>query len=271
MMTLRISRLCKGAISVLVAVLVFAVCSPASAGTTAGPKAYYLALGDSLAYGYQPDGDVVQGYADDFYANLQAHGTRSLTNLACPGETTGTFIHGGCPYWWTRKTLYTGSQLNAALAFISSHRGRVSPVTIDIGANDVLAAFDPSTCTVGSNWPTVLSTFDSNFSSILSQLRSALKGQGDLVTMNYYDPYQNQCASNPQVLSLLQTFNAHIASDAAAYSVPVADVFTSFGGATTPNPNICSYTWMCSPFNDIHATSQGYAVIASTFETTVGY
>lgn len=270
MITRPFRRLCNAAIPVLAAVLVLAVYTPTSAAT-ARPKAYYLALGDSLAYGYQPDGDVVQGYADDFYANLQTYGTRYLTNLACPGETTGTFIHGGCPYWWTRKTLYTGSQLDAALAFLSSHRGQVSPVTIDIGANDVLAAFDPSTCTVGANWPAVLSTFDSNFSFILGQLRSALKGQGDLVAMNYYDPYQNQCASNPEVLSLLQTFNQHIASDAAAYNVPVADVFTAFGGATTPNPNICTYTWMCSPFNDIHATDQGYAVIASTFETTVGY
>lgn len=271
MITRPFRPLLRGAVPVLVGVLVLAVYTPTSAAGAAGPKAYYLALGDSLAYGYQPDGDIVQGYADDFYADLQAQGARSLTNLACPGETSGTFIHGGCPYWWTRKTLYTGSQLDAALAFISGHRGRVSPVTIDIGANDALAAFDPSTCTVGTNWPTVLSTFDSNFSFILGQLRSALKGQGDLVAMNYYDPYQNQCASKPEVLSLLQTFNAHIASDAAAYGVPVADVFTSFGGATTPNPNICSYTWMCSAFNDIHATNQGYAVIASTFESTVGY
>jgi hypothetical protein len=33
-----------------------------------------------------------------------------------------------------------------------------------------------------------LATFDSNFSSILAQLRTALQGTGDLVTMNYYFP-----------------------------------------------------------------------------------
>lgn len=271
MVARRFRPLCNAALLALAAVLVLAVSTPTSAATTAGPKTYYLALGDSLAYGYQPDLDIVHGYADDFYTDLRAHGTRSLTNLACPGETTGTFIHGGCRYWWSRKTLYVGSQLHAALAFIASHLGRVSPVTIDIGANDMLAAFNPSTCTVDANWRTVLSTFDSNFTFILGQLRSALQRRGDLVAMNYYDPYQNQCASHPEVLSLLQTFNAHISSDAAANNVPVADVFTSFGGATTPNPNICSYTWMCSPFNDIHATNKGYAVMASTFEATIGY
>src|SRR5437763_9644375 len=106
MLTRCFRPLYSGALPVLVAVLVLAVYTPTSAATTVGPKAYYLALGDSLAYGYQPDGDIVHGYADDFYTDLQPHGTMSLTNLACPGETSGTFIHGGCPYWWTRKTIY---------------------------------------------------------------------------------------------------------------------------------------------------------------------
>src|SRR5579885_1869040 len=37
-----------------------------------GPKAYYLALGDSLAFGYQPNLNWAGGYASDFYTNLQA-------------------------------------------------------------------------------------------------------------------------------------------------------------------------------------------------------
>ena len=51
----------------------------------------------------------------------------------------------------------------------------------------------------------------------------------------------------------------------------MADVFTAFGGPATPNPTICSYTWMCSFFHDIHATDRGYAVIAGAFEATTGY
>jgi lysophospholipase L1-like esterase len=243
----------------------------AQAATLVGPKAYYLALGDSLAYGYQPDGDIWQGYANDFYANLSAHGTSHLKNLACPGETSGTFIHGGCPYWWARKSIYFGSQLSAALSFVHAHPGQVSPVTIDIGANDAMSALDSSTCTVRPNWAAVLSAFDANFSSILSQLQAALHGTGDLVAMNYYDPYQNQCASNPDVLAKLETLNAHIAADASTYAVPVADVFTAFGGATTPNPAICADTWMCSIFHDIHANNAGYGIIAGAFERTTGY
>ena len=69
----------------------------------------------------------------------------------------------------------------------------------------------------------------------------------------------------------MQQLDATIAGDAAAFGVPVATVFTAFGGAPTPNANICSYTWMCSSYNDIHATTAGYGVIAGTFEGVTGY
>ncbi len=36
--------------------------------TLVGPKSFYLALGNSLAYSYQPDLRDNQGYADDFSA-----------------------------------------------------------------------------------------------------------------------------------------------------------------------------------------------------------
>lgn len=86
--------------------------------------------------------------------------------------------------------------------------------------------------------------------------------------MDYYDPYQNIC---PNSVSYVQQLDTTIANDAAAFGVPVATVFTAFGGATTPNPNICGYTWMCSSYTDIHATRTGYGVIAGAFESVTGY
>jgi|SRR5579884_2735181 len=243
----------------------------AHATTAVGPKTYYLALGDSLAYGYQPNYNFNSGYANDFYANLRSHGTTSLINMACPDESTATFMNGGCPYSWLRKTFYSGSQLNAAVNYIKAHAGKVSPVTLDIGANDVLPLINSSTCTIASNWSTALSTFNTNFNTILQKLNAALAGKGDLIVMTYYDPYQNQCASNPNVLADLETMNADIQSDAATYNARVADVSTAFGGATTPNPNICSYTWMCASQHDIHASNTGYSVMASAFESAAGY
>src|SRR6516164_1454925 len=100
------------------------------------PASYYLALGDSLSQGVQPDaaGTSVptgQGYPDQLYAALhRSQPALRLVKLGCPGETTATMIHGGiCRY-------RDGSQLAATVAFLSAHRGHVVLVTIDIGAND---------------------------------------------------------------------------------------------------------------------------------------
>src|SRR5216684_5678462 len=62
-----------------------------------GPKQHYLALGDSLAFGFQPNGDFTHGYVPDFFQqDLQKDGVKDFLNLGCPGETSTTFITGGC-------------------------------------------------------------------------------------------------------------------------------------------------------------------------------
>lgn len=271
----------RGSIRTLCLLLVLAVLPAgwsvrsASAASVVSPKSYYLALGDSLAFGYQPNFDWSHGYAQDLYANLRTHGATSSVNYGCAGETAYTFIHGGCPYhnFLMLHNYYSGTQLSAAVNFIKAHPGKVSPVTIDIGANDLKSLINTSTCAV-SDYTGPLATFDSNFKYILTQLASALAGKGTIVVMNYYDPYQNSC---PNTVPLVQTFNSHIASDSAAVAsaqstvIPVADVFTAFGGPASPNSTICSDTWMCSSYNDIHANDAGYSVIAGAFESAYGY
>jgi lysophospholipase L1-like esterase len=245
-----------------------------SASSLVGPKSYYLALGDSLAFGYQPNLDFSHSYPAQWYSsNLSKHQVKSYTNYGCNGETSATFVNGGCPYSYLLHTYYSGSQLNAAVKFIQAHPGAVSPVSLDIGANDLLPDINSSTCAVSSTWATDLANLDSRLTgTILPQLTAALTVNGartgDLVMMNYYDPYQNIC---PTSLSYVQTLNQHLASDAAQFGVPVSDVFTAFGGATTPNANICTDTWMCSSSKNIHATTTGYGVIANTFGATTGY
>jgi hypothetical protein len=69
------------------------------------PVSYYLALGDSLAVGVQPDAagtsvETRSGYADQLYAALRrSHPGLRLVKLGCPGETTVTMMKGGiCTY-----------------------------------------------------------------------------------------------------------------------------------------------------------------------------
>jgi hypothetical protein len=189
------------AISLTVALLMSVFLTPAAfAGqqprSTAlvGPKTYYLALGDLLAFGYQLNLSCSHSYPQQWYSNDRSkHHITSYTNYGCNGETSNTMIKGGCPYSFLLHNYYLGSQLNAALSFLKTHAGNVSPVSFDIGANDLLPDINSSTCAVSSTWSRDLATLDTNLTqTILPKLTAALTANGartgDLVMMNYYDP-----------------------------------------------------------------------------------
>ena len=91
------------AAALLLALLPVAHPATATTPTPVGPRTFYLALGNSLAWGYQPNWDIVQGYAEDLYLHLlrrgsffhlPPRGTLFEINMACSGETTTTFIAG---------------------------------------------------------------------------------------------------------------------------------------------------------------------------------
>jgi hypothetical protein len=147
--TTRVARLlCV----IVVAVVTLVSSPPASADTPPKfkpPKSYYLALGDSITYGFQlskaraglPPSAFNTGYVDDFGARLQQIRPDITTvNYGCPGEMTDSFINGPCP--WTAgggqlHDSFSGSQLNAAVAFLRAHPGDVSPITLTLWGNDV--------------------------------------------------------------------------------------------------------------------------------------
>jgi lysophospholipase L1-like esterase len=239
-----------------------------------GAKNYYLALGDSLAFGLQPNSDFTHGYVDDLFQILHQEGVKAVANMGCPGETSVTFIQGGCPSPIPPHFPYTGPQLNAAVNFLKANAGKVSIVTLDIGANDVLHDTNPNTCAVDiSGFNTDLATLDSNLKgTILPALHKALTPKGQvtdrIVMMNYYDPLQNFC---PNTVPFTQTLNQHLAADVSGFG-SIVDVFGAFGGPGVPNPNICTYTWICTapPLGpNIHATDLGYSVIADTFAAAI--
>jgi lysophospholipase L1-like esterase len=228
-----------------------------------GPKTYYLALGDSLAYGYQPDFNWDDGYNDDFYAYLQStDGNLSITNYACPGETSVSFLTNTCPFKFLVKNWYWPSQMQAALNFIAAHPGQVSPVTLDMGANDLLSCFSNGNINQ-SCAQQAFTNVEQNLPIIYSNLVSALHGQGDLLIMDYYDPYISQY---PSTIPYVEQLNQIIQTDAARYGIPVVDIYPQFTSGT-----ICSYTWICSIFNDVHCNDTGYSVIAGDFEQLYPY
>jgi lysophospholipase L1-like esterase len=121
----------------------------------APPKGYYLALGDSIAYGFQtgkalaglPPEAFNTGYADLFAARLrQLQPQITTVNYSCPGESTTSFLQ-PCIWKTSGHALhndYTGSQLDAALAFLAAHRGQVSPITLSLNGNDITPSYRPA-------------------------------------------------------------------------------------------------------------------------------
>jgi lysophospholipase L1-like esterase len=259
----------------------------ASATSEATSAPYYLALGDSLAQGVQPDltGQNIntdQGYADDLYSAYrhQVPGLQ-LAKLGCTAETTTTMIQGGvCSYG------PNPSQLDAATAFLRTHN--VILITIDIGGDNVDTCLSNS----GINLPCIYSgiaTADTDLPTILSELRTAAP-DAQIVGMNYYDPFLADWLQGAtgqtiatQSVSLTQTFNKLLETIYAAFGVSVADVqssyqttnFTPVTGIGLPVnvAAICTLTWMCAPpplgGND-HANLLGYGIIASTLQQQIG-
>ena len=113
------------------------------------PKKYYLALGDSVAFGFQaakfvggvPPTKFDTGYVDVFASRLRTiRPDLVVVNYGCPGKSTASFLTGPCLYTTLGEQLhdtFEGSQLDAAIAFLRAHPGQVSPITLTLWGNDV--------------------------------------------------------------------------------------------------------------------------------------
>jgi lysophospholipase L1-like esterase len=244
---------------------------------TANATGWYLALGDSLAAGYQPGqgDDPTGGYVGHVRDALQQSAPKTkLVNLGCSGETTTSMVEGGkCAY-------DEGSQLAQAVEFLHAHAPFTRLVTLDIGANDVAkcgAQGLPPACVQGG-----LGSVAANLPVILGQLRAAAPGV-QIVVLNYYDPFLAAWLAGPagqalaqQSVTLLAVLNGIIARATGAVGGSVADVAGAFhstditpvsvpslGGSVPRNvATVCALTWMCLR-NDIHANDDGYAVLAA--------
>ena len=284
-------------------IAVFASAVALAVGTTAAPAlaasaghdwgrgpGYYVALGDSLSVGIQPDAtgaDVPtdQGYPDQLASMLQRRGEDlRLVKLGCSGETTVTLINGGiCTY-------PGGSQLAAATQFLRQHRGQVSLVTIDIGANDLNPCIAlGQAAQIQSCLTALIPQVVANLTTIMSALRQAGGSRVEIIGMRYYDPEladwltgaAGQSLAQASV-GLLDTYNGYLAGVYQQYGADVADVFTAFGTTdftdqvtlpglgTLPRnvATICQLTWECVPppqGPNEHANAAGYHVIAGAF------
>jgi lysophospholipase L1-like esterase len=258
---------------------------PASASTDAHG---YLALGDSVAYGYSPliaaGGPAVGpgafvGYPDTVGTSLDL----PVVNASCPGETTAglisripandflclPFLASG----FSLHTTYSGSQLGFALNYLITHP-TTSLVTIDIGANDVfkLSAIcgGQNTACFASGLSGVLANIDANLRLIFGEIRNVAHYKHALVVLTYYAlSYDAATAAGTELL------NAPIIDAANAFGGIVASGFDAFkqpaiaaGGSScaaglliviNPSPLTC----------DVHPTPKGRDLLAAAIVDAV--
>jgi len=249
-----------------------------AAGARTAPS--YLALGDSLAFGYSqakfnslfPNENPAAydtGYVDDFgkLVGLVEPGLRTI-NDGCPGETTESFIHGPCQYQLAFPLHHpyvggpTSSQLSDALAYLGAHPGTVSPITIDIGANDALAVNNEchsEPACIAARAPALLAHIGANLGLILAQLRGGAP-HAQIIVLGLYNPFGTNLAGANQ---LTVAINEVMAADAASVGARFANPFPVFNpGGALEQPTLCLLTNICTPLKDIHPTDLGYAVLA---------
>jgi lysophospholipase L1-like esterase len=274
-------------VTALAGLLAVLAAGPAAAEPPDSPHhSYYLALGDSLAVGVQPDAQGVNratdfGYPDLLFGDLHpAQPDLELVKLGCSGETTLTFLAGGlCSY----DAFH--SQLAAAVAFLLAHRGDVRLVTINLGGNDIGGCADLS----GIDYQCVAQSSNQvriKLSIAMAAIRVAAGSQVPIVGMNFYDPVlafalfgapDIAAASIPVTVGI----NDMLEQVYASVGAPTADVESAFQTLVTTPVTVpglgeiplnlavlCQYTFMCTPppvGPNTHPTNAGYRAIADAF------
>jgi lysophospholipase L1-like esterase len=280
-----VSLICA-ALAALLVVSAAAAASP----KFSSPKRYSLALGDSLAFGYQeakflqmvaagaydPAG-FDSGYVDLFGARLETVRPGSTTvNYSCPGETSATFVNAGCffrssvPLPLHDDYPATTPQLTAAVAFLRAHPGEVSPITLSLGADDFLLPYlfacNRSLACVEPAIPALLSQVRRNLDVVLATLADA-SPDSELILIAYYNPF---ALNDPATTAVVQQLNDVVAEVADAHRARIADAFTTINAGPQP-ATLCSLTLMCAPFADLHPSDAGYAAIAEDVWAASGY
>jgi lysophospholipase L1-like esterase len=253
---------------------------PASAASQSDHDAsHYLALGDSVPFGYSPllvqpgvDPDVFVGYPQ--LASRLFDPEMKLVNASCPGETSTSLITGmrpdnGCQdyrqFIGPLHVTYSGSQLSYAQSFVATHP-RTGLITMMIGANDLFLLLDscsssPDPNCVTNGLPGVLTTLSSNLTTIYSALRQA-GFEGDFVAVTYYSLNY----ADPIGTAVVTQLDDTVAGVTRAFGGEVADGFGEFQEAAAPfGGDSCAaglLIHLTSTTCDVHPSTAGAALLA---------
>jgi hypothetical protein len=240
----------------------------------------YLALGDSVPFGYNPllalpgtnpNPDVFVGYPE--LASQLFRPRKKLFNASCPGETSTSLIRGTPPpdnscaayrqFVGQLHVVYTGTQLQYATGYLQANP-RTGLVTMTIGANDLFllvgSCAGSPTCVI-AGLPKLLATLSTNLTTIYSALLGA-GFRGELVAVTYYATDYRDAAS----VAVLSQVDATLAAVTRTFGGRVADGLEAFRAAAEPFGGDACAAGLLIRLPDrtcnIHPSPEGAALLA---------
>lgn len=253
----------------------------------------YLALGDSVTFGYQEpqvvpapnykDAVSFLGYPEQVGAELHVN----IANAACPGETSSSLINSSAPSNGCEnspktptigyRTLYplhvhySGSQLTYAVAYLRSHR-RTALVSLMIGANDIFRcqSTTPDMCLSKPEQQAVFATIARNVRTILSAIRTNAGYRGQIAIVNYYSLDYNSAFIN----GIVSTLNSTQDTAAKPFGVVIASGFDQFKAASLhsgSNPCTAGLLTQLGSLGKcgVHPSYAGQALLAQALLTAI--
>lgn len=242
----------------------------------------YLALGDSVAFGYNPTVPVnlanYHGYPE--FVSDGIH--RKVANASCFGESSGSFLLAGAPdlgcQQWKQAGLplyvpYSGTQMDYAVNYLQNNPNPTF-VTINLGGNDlgllqVQCNFDVTCEEAGL--PGVLAAYGQNMLAIFQKIRGEAQYQGPIVLLTYYVfNYQD-----PIQVAAFTALNGIASGIAGSFGAQIADGFQAFLVATLPfGGDSCKAGLLVQLPNgtcDTHPSLAGQKLLAKTVLEAAGY
>jgi len=267
-----LSRVRTGLLAVAVAVSAMVM---SGGGSAVASDRAYLALGDSVVFGYithdvpayaNPANFI--GYPDYVGRALNL----STTNASCAGEASGGFQDltgndNGCRFYrahWPLHVAYTGTQLAFATHFLKTHP-KTRLVTLGIGANDAFIL--QRTCTTQECLLAGLSAMSENVGAILGAIRQA-GYEGVLAVVNYY----SLDYADPTQVAGTQLLNHFVTASAAAHHAIVVDEYTAFGNAAAAAGGHTCFAGLLNGDPsvdlacDVHPSQTGQQLLAQTID-----
>jgi lysophospholipase L1-like esterase len=248
----------------------------------AASKQTYLALGDSVSFGYKesnvtPPPDYRKPATFKGFPELLGESRHfKVANAACPGETSASLVNAkaesnGCENAYRKAfplhVRYSGSQLSYAVKFLKKHP-KTRVVTLMVGANDLFLCQRKSSdaCLGAAEQKAVLARIKSNVHKTFSALRRTAHYRGQIVLVRYY----NLDYTSDVFVKVIKAMNKAEAAAAKGLHVTLADGYGAFQrGSASAGGKPCD-AGLLNKLDDgscgVHPSRAGQALLAQAVQ-----